>query len=181
VKVILTELKSKKSYPREQNLTVSQTDKHFDVFRVNFGMSKNDVKANELDRHRAPTSGPGGWTETSPTAAYIYDSKLGMDLFGYEFSADKLVAVNTIKYHSTEVDTEYFSSYDRDEMIQLAKSKGIKIPTFQSKVVSGQVKYRTEDKVTWVQNGIKFTFGLRNLLILKNAANYYALTYEKAN
>lgn len=182
VKVVLTDLKSNKNFTREQSISISHTDQTYDVFRVNFGMNKADVKLNEIERLQAPSStDPGGWQETTPNNAYLYDGKSINELIGYEFLNDKLIAINFIKYHSTDVDTEYMYDDDRDEMIKLAKKRGVKTPTFQSKVIGGQLKYRTDDKVTWIQNGIKFTFGLRKMLILKNAVNYYALTYEKAN
>lgn len=174
----IKKLKSGKSYSREQAVKVNRLVKNFDVFRVNFGMSKAEVKGNELARVIPTGDKANKWLEKSPTIAFI-DAPNEPYLNGYEFENDKLKYIHVIQNAGADDNTEYMSSDIRNVMLALAKRHNAPTPVFEQKNFGAEVKYKTNSKITWVQNGLKFTYGLRNLPVKSSNLNYYTLTYEK--
>lgn len=180
VKVSLRNLKSGKMLSRQQAVTIKYTVKNFDIFRVNFGMTKAEVKENEFGRLVPKEDSVSKWVEKSANLALI-DGPGDPYVNAYEFDGSKLKYIHVVQNAGSEENTEYMSSETRNQMIALAQRYGGKVPVFEEKIIGSETRYKTNDKVSWTENGIRFTYGMRNVLIAKKALNYYTLTYEKVS
>ncbi len=176
--IALEKKQSGRRLAREQKVKVSRVVKNFDVFRVNFGMSKDEVKANELARLITTGDKSKAWLEKTATIAFV-DAPNEPYLNGYEFENGKLKYIHVIQ-NATEVsNTDYMSSDIKDMMIALAKRYNAPAPVFEEKKIGNEVKYKTNSKISWVVNGLKVTYGLKTLPVQGTNLSYYTLTYEK--
>lgn len=168
IKANLTYANPSNTLVRESTLSVTQKRFDYDLFRVNFGMDKTEVKANESVR-LSPNDTMLAWKETSPHTAVIGVSSNSDGFTYYEFKNNRLTAV------SETILTGPLSS----GLIDLAKR--LRIPAIpELEWDSQQQRWVLDKEQTWTNGKIKFTIHYKDFQLNAGAIkNSLCITYEK--
>ncbi len=156
----VTFINQKKSVSRDAVLTISQNKRTFDVFAVNFGMSREQVRINEIERLGSDNLALGGWTEHSPTLAELNKSATYGNFTFYEFVANQLKSVSI---------TSSQSGVDNHLNVLVTK---LKIP---EAVNTGPLI----KNYTWNNGKLKFTLHNKDFQLNTGAKKFVCLTFEK--
>lgn len=157
-------LKSGIAVTRSTTINITKTTKTLDFGRVNFGMSKEEVKDNELKKFidKYGEEFFTKWNEITPSIAYIGRTSflhVGSYPFTcYEFSEGKLIKISEVTDPDIGIDVQ--GQYAKS-IKQIAEKLGY-VGNFL-KPVSGAVEvYNLELPKSWVKNGFKYTIQRRN-------------------
>lgn len=178
----LTRQKAKKVILRTKELSISQTTKKYDIFHVNFGMTKDEVKANESARLKVEPASLLGWVEATPNTAYIikgsYFSK--WTIFNvnpstcYQFEEGRLAKVSeVIDPHEPMVSNS----------LELEKAQNF---FYWLGAPTPPVYYEYPDyhfskaPLIWQKNGLNIAFSRRVFEIPNNGSiSAYSVSFEK--
>ncbi|GAB4018993.1 hypothetical protein GCM10028773_20650 [Spirosoma koreense] len=159
----VTFLKENKAISRKALLFFRTQTATFDLFRVNFGMSKDEVKANELSRLGLGNTGTGVWYEPSPSLGVLSKSShlAGGGYTLYAFDNGKLKTVSETAAQETLT----------EPLRRLAVE--LKIP---ESITNGPL---TKEYV-WNNGKLKFSLTSKEIDLGSGVKKYVLLTYEKA-
>ncbi|PMD99155.1 hypothetical protein BWI97_01745 [Siphonobacter sp. BAB-5405] len=169
-------IKSGKIVTRSTKVNITNTSKNLDFGRVNFGMSRAEVKVYELAKFGLREDSFNGWNEYSPSLSYISQARYVPDNLTftcYEFSENKLSKIS----EAFLVDHQNFPFETADALYRLfvrfGNNKGIyKIYNLTNVDVLNIPQ-------TWNYNGLKITFHKREFLLQTGNLNRLCLTFEK--
>jgi hypothetical protein len=165
-------IKSNKVAVCEVSYEVTSKDYYYDLYEVNFGMSRAQVKANEVAR--IPNF-PTAWLEPTPSTA-ISDFNTNISVLDgcityYEFENDKLKRVSDVI-----LDLQYFANLQ-----SLAKRYNVPMkPTLKSSFVGNERVYELTNEQSWNNGKIKFILSKKEIQLSSNEKKkLFAITYEQ--
>ncbi|GAB4018885.1 hypothetical protein GCM10028773_20110 [Spirosoma koreense] len=161
----VTFLNSKKSVTRQTVLTIAHTNYTFDLFRVNFGMSREEVKKNEMGRLVATNI--SGWTDFTPTLSAIATSS-NLDGTFYEFDKHGLKAISEIS------SSGYYD--DRFKKVALKYKIPETIQTRYNNAIKGE---ELAKEYTWKKGKVKLTLHSKDFQLPTGTKRHVCITYEK--
>lgn len=164
-----------KTYVRSQDITINRKEETFDIFRVKFGMTKAEVKSNEMPR-LGLADVTGSWTETNPDLATASQSKFS-SWYGatqYGFKDGKLVKVKDINNEGF-VYKEHISIIR--SLIKKYGNDGAPQLTPDGESIEGIEKA----PVIWKVAGLKVTFEKGSIPEYPTVKQSYWMAVEKDN
>lgn len=170
---------------KKAQVNITNTTRSFDIFNVNFGMSKETAKVNESKRLDLADNKSTGWQASTPQTGYLgkssqFSKSTRYSISGstyYEFENDQLISVSEI----IDKNAENFQSEEEYQAVKLLftrlgadKTPVMYVPTTNTTIYS-------KDALSWTKNGINFKFQKRDFELKSGKISAYALTYTKAN
>jgi hypothetical protein len=160
-----------KTVIRESQMTLIPKTYVFDMFRINFGMSKAQIKEPETARIGTNPSPNQGWSEPSPNTALINSSAtLGTGSYTYyEFEDGKLKRISEV------------ADSESSEFYLFHRTMSLKIPGFfNSSRTDLRNPFPVTQPIIWNNGKIKFTLSKKDVqLDAVTTKKLYAITYEK--
>ena len=181
----VTYLKTGVSRTKKAQVNITNKTSSFDLFNVNFGMTKEAVKTSESKRLNLTEDKNLGWLESSINAGYLGKSSLfskstRYSVSGatyYEFEDDKLIKVSEIIDKNAE-NFQNQGEYNAVKSLFTRLGAG-KIPVEYAPATNTTTYAKAP--VSWTKNGISFKFQKRDFELKTGKISAYALTYTKGN
>jgi hypothetical protein len=147
--------------------------KHFfDVYRTSFGMTKDEVRTNEMQRVNDAGIPHLTWNELLPTVATGGIARVWGGSVTYEYNEGKLVLVS----EATLYRPNGGSLSNLNHVLEFLKAPGrpkVSWPTPETMLI--------EEPYSWDYEGLKITLQKREYFFNGETIKANALTYEKAN
>lgn len=181
----VTYLKTGVSRTKKAQVNITNKTSSFDLFNVNFGMTKEAVKTSESKRLGLTEDKILGWLESSAQTGYLGKSSLfskstRYSISGstyYEFEDNKLVRISEI----IDKKAENFQNKDEYNVVKslFTRLGASKIPV-EYAPATNTTTY-AQEAVSWTKNGINFKFQKRDFELKSGKISAYALTYTKGS